>query len=196
MLVRLLEWALKTKWPPFWRWQFQMYFLEWKVFVFGLNFHLVCILKGQRSALVQVMTWLGTGYKQSLSQRWPSSVVWKIQWTLYYQWLEEVGYDFSIAIQIQWKFHSALTQAVVKWSLWKFAYGTTAVLSWHVQNFVVILYLTKSNNFPSNLISDGKIVREMGHSISVISAIYIACTKPCFINTLEMHWCILSTLLN
>ena len=39
---------------------------------------------------------------------------------------------FSIIIQIWRKLHSALIQDVVKWSLWNFAHGTTAVLSWHV----------------------------------------------------------------
>ena len=32
-------------------------------------------------------------------------------------------------------FHSAFTQIVVKWSLWNFANGTIAVLSWHMQHF-------------------------------------------------------------
>ena len=41
--------------------------------------------------------------------------------------------DFSIVVQIRWNFHSALIQVAVKWSLWNFARGTTAVLSWHVQ---------------------------------------------------------------
>ena len=45
---------------------------------------------------------------------------------------------FSPVIQIWWKFHSPLTQFVVKWSLWNLALGTKAVLSWHVQNFVTI----------------------------------------------------------
>ena len=38
-------------------------------------------------------------------------------------------YDFSIVIQIRWKFHSALIQVVVKWSLWNFAHGTTVVVT-------------------------------------------------------------------
>ena len=45
---------------------------------------------------------------------------------------------FSIVIQIQWQFHSALIQVLVKWSLCNFAHGMTAVLFWDVQNFVVI----------------------------------------------------------
>ena len=40
--------------------------------------------------------------------------------------------DFSLVIQIRWKLHFALIQVVAKWSLWNFAHGTTAVLSWSV----------------------------------------------------------------
>ena len=43
----------------------------------------------------------------------------------------------------------------------------TAVLSWHVQNFVAMWYLTMElhpNKVPSNLNYDGKIIREMGPS--------------------------------
>ena len=50
--------------------------------------------------------------------------------------------NFSIVILIQWKFNSALIQVVTKWSLWNFANGMTAVLSWHVQNFVAIRHPT------------------------------------------------------
>ena len=46
--------------------------------------------------------------------------------------------NFSIIIQIPSKFHAAL----VKWSLWNFAHDMTAVLSWHVQNFIAIWHLT------------------------------------------------------
>ena len=48
--------------------------------------------------------------------------------------------DFSILIQIRWKFHSALIQVIVKWMLWNFAHDMTVVLLCHVQNFVVIWY--------------------------------------------------------
>ena len=50
--------------------------------------------------------------------------------------------DFSIVIQIQGKIHSSLIQVLVKWLLLNFAHGTTAVLLWHVQNLVVMSYLT------------------------------------------------------
>ena len=50
--------------------------------------------------------------------------------------------DFSIVIHIWRKFHSALIQVIVKWSLRNLAHGTTAVLSWHVKNFVAIWHLT------------------------------------------------------
>ena len=45
---------------------------------------------------------------------------------------------FSIAIQIQWKLHFALISIPIQWSLQNFVHGTTAVLSWHVQKFVVM----------------------------------------------------------
>ena len=73
--------------------------------------------------------------------------------------------DFPIVIQIRWKFHSNLMPVVVKWSLRNVAHGTTAVLSWHVRNFVAIPYLSvylHENQFPSNLNNDGKMVRKMG----------------------------------
>ena len=37
-----------------------------------------------------------------------------------------------------WLFHFALIQILTKWSLQNFAHGLTAVLSWHVSNFVAI----------------------------------------------------------
>ena len=43
---------------------------------------------------------------------------------------------FSIVIQKRWEFQPALMQIVRKQSLWNFAHGTPAKLSWHVQNFV------------------------------------------------------------
>ena len=46
--------------------------------------------------------------------------------------------DFSITIQMWWKFHFALIQVLIKWSLQNLAHGTTAGLSWHVPNFVAI----------------------------------------------------------
>ena len=46
--------------------------------------------------------------------------------------------DFSIAIQIRWKFHFTLTSIVIQWSLQNFVHGMIAVLSWHVQKMVVI----------------------------------------------------------
>ena len=45
---------------------------------------------------------------------------------------------FSIAIQIRWKFRCTLISILIQWSLRNFAHGTTAVLSWHVQNIVAI----------------------------------------------------------
>ena len=46
--------------------------------------------------------------------------------------------EFSIAIQIRWKFRFSLTSTLILWSLQNFIHGTTAVLSWHVQKFVAI----------------------------------------------------------
>ena len=50
--------------------------------------------------------------------------------------------DFSVIIQIQWKFHSALIHVAGKWRLWNFAHGMTTVLSCHVQNFIVMWCMT------------------------------------------------------
>ena len=55
--------------------------------------------------------------------------------------------NFSIVIQIRLKIHYAPIEFVDKWSLLKFAHGTTAVLSWHVQNFLAIWYPTKELNW-------------------------------------------------
>ena len=46
--------------------------------------------------------------------------------------------NFSITIQLWWKFHFALIQKLIKWSLQYLAHGTTAGLSWRVPNFVAI----------------------------------------------------------
>ena len=46
--------------------------------------------------------------------------------------------NFSITIQMWWKFHFAPIQILIKWSLQYLAHGTTAGLSWHVPNFVAI----------------------------------------------------------
>ena len=46
--------------------------------------------------------------------------------------------NLSITIQMWWKFHFALIQVLIKWSLQNLAHGTTAGLSWHVPNFVAI----------------------------------------------------------
>ena len=56
-------------------------------------------------------------------------------------------------------------QVVIKWPLRNFAYGTTAVLSWHVQNFMAIECTTMRDtktNVPSILNYDGKVIRVMG----------------------------------
>ena len=59
--------------------------------------------------------------------------------------------DFSIVIRIRWKLHSTLLWVVVMWSLRNFAHSTTAMLSWHVHNFVAICHLTME--LPSGQIS-------------------------------------------
>ena len=53
--------------------------------------------------------------------------------------------DFFIVIQILWRFHSALIHAVVKWLLWNFAHGTTAV-----QQYDTIQWSYTKNKFPLN----------------------------------------------
>ena len=56
-------------------------------------------------------------------------------------WLSWVNFtnDFSTVIQMRWKSHSAFFQVAIVIAK-KFWNGTTAVLSWHVQNFVTIWY--------------------------------------------------------
>ena len=46
--------------------------------------------------------------------------------------------NFSITIQMWWKFHFAFIQILIKWSLQYLAHCTTAGLSCNVPNFVVI----------------------------------------------------------
>ena len=63
----------------------------------------------------------------------------------------------------------------MKLLLWKFVHGTTAVLFWHVQNFVVIWIYTKIN-FPLNLNYDGNMVLEMGtRSVFKICYCHVIC---------------------
>ena len=47
---------------------------------------------------------------------------------------------FPSYLKIRWKFHGALVPFVLNLFLRKFAHDMTAVLSWHVQNCVVIRY--------------------------------------------------------
>ena len=63
-------------------------------------------------------------------------------WTWMQQSRVHFTNNFSTVIQIWWKFHSALTQIVVKWLLWNFAHGKTAVLLWRVRNSVAIWHPT------------------------------------------------------
>ena len=49
--------------------------------------------------------------------------------------------DFSITIQIRWKFHLALIQVLMTISQQNLAHATTAQLSCHVPNFVAITLL-------------------------------------------------------
>ena len=69
-------------------------------------------------------------------------------------------HDFSMVIQIQWKFYPTPMKVVTEWSLWNFANGTTAVLSSHVKKFVVIWnpmqWCYIKTKFPSNLNYDEK----------------------------------------
>ena len=58
--------------------------------------------------------------------------------------------DFSIAIQIWWKFHFAITLIFTRRSVQNFAHVMTAVLSWHVQNLVAIWW-------PVSEIQQGKV---------------------------------------
>ena len=46
--------------------------------------------------------------------------------------------DFSIGMQIRWKFRFTLALILIQWSVQNFAHGTTALLSLHVQKFIAI----------------------------------------------------------
>ena len=49
--------------------------------------------------------------------------------------------EFSLTIQIRWKFYLAVIQLLMSISQQHFAHATTAQLSCHVQNFVTITVL-------------------------------------------------------
>ena len=66
---------------------------------------------------------------------------------------------FSIAIQIRWKFRCTLIISIlIQWLQQNFAHGTTAVLSWHVQNFVAIWW-------PVTELQQGKVYFNCGQKI-------------------------------
>ena len=113
-----------TKWQPLCRWHLQMYFHI--LFQISLKF-LPNGPTNNELLLVQVMAWCGTDWPFCSGAHFTNGI--------------------DILIQIWWTFHSALIQVLVKWSLWNFAHGTTAVLSCHVQNCVVIWY-TRARRFP------------------------------------------------
>ena len=72
---------------------------------------------------------------------------------------------FSIAIRIRWKFRFILTSILATWSLQNFVHGTTALLSWHVQNWSWYdgqQWHYSKVKFPSNLNYEQKIVSETG----------------------------------
>ena len=54
-------------------------------------------------------------------------------------------HDFSVVIQIRWKFHAVHIRDLVKWSLWNFAHGTT-----FVQNCVTIWFPTMKLHLKSS----------------------------------------------
>ena len=69
----------------------------------------------------------------------------KLTWKCYIRHIDtRLGTHFtnniSIKLKIRWKFHFALILIPKMWSLQIFAYDMTALLSCHVQNFVVIWY--------------------------------------------------------
>ena len=90
--------------------------------------------------------------------------------------------DFSIVIQIGGKFYSTLIQIVVKLSLWNFAHGTTAVLSWHVQNCITIWYPTLKlhpNQFSIEFGLQRKSCTWKGPQASMSSGTWFHCFIPC-----------------
>ena len=70
-------------------------------------------------------------------------------------------HDFSSRIKIWWKICFDPNWILIQWSLQHFAHAMTALLSWHVQKFVVILlpeFELHQNKNPSSLNFDGKML--------------------------------------
>ena len=110
----------------------------------SIQISLKFVLKGpidHKSALVQVMAWCQTASKHYLNQCWPNSLTHicstRGRWVKVTSGAHFTN-NFSITIQMWWKFHFAPIQILIKWSLQYLAHGTTAGLSWHVPNFVAI----------------------------------------------------------
>ena len=47
--------------------------------------------------------------------------------------------NFSITIQMWWKFHFALIQILIKWLLQYLALGTTAGTKWHIDIAILLI---------------------------------------------------------
>ena len=54
--------------------------------------------------------------------------------------MDHFTHEFSIIIQIKCKFLFVSIQLLIKWLLQNFAHAMTAMLSWHVSNFVAKLW--------------------------------------------------------
>ena len=146
----------ETKWMPFSRRLFQMHFCEciWILISIKILLKFVPMLPVNNiPALVRIMAWRQPGDKP-LSKPMMDSFMTHIcftqpqwvKWSLSFIHIAGAHFmnDSTILIQIWWKFHSAVIQVVVKWSLGNFAYGTTAEVLWHVQNI-------SSNMIPYNV---------------------------------------------
>ena len=116
--------------------------------------------------------------------------------------------DFSCTIHIWLKFHFTLSQILINWSLQNFAHDTTAVLSWHVQKFVVIWWpvieifsikfellmnrlLVKWTHVPQPLwsgIGPGHYLAVMQMSKRTIVS-PAQCNRPLLLNRNPQNWC-------
>ena len=132
-------------------------------FSINLTYHVTNIFQyhwGVRNSLIQYIMaslWVGPSgpfywHGLTLIPAWISNHIYHDMWgdnTYPFSKFNSTGHvfiytgsrfsnGFSIAIQIRWKFCFTLISILIQWSLQNFVYGTTAVLSWHVQKFVAV----------------------------------------------------------
>ena len=83
------------------------------------------------------------GYYQLIMHTHCYVLLWKVKCHLFQSYLSGAHFtnDFTITIQIRWKFHLALIQLLMTISQQNLAHATTTQLSRHVPNIVAITLL-------------------------------------------------------